>query len=96
MKARALALVAATCACVEWTRFTGNVKAINLKASTVTIQIKGGDLVTIPVDYQVKVTEGKGELRSLKDLQLDEKVTLLRVPADKPQDDTEGLVPPQH
>lgn len=73
----AVAIVCSTC--IDWTRLAGTVKAINLKDSTVTIQNKDGDLVTIPVDYQVKITEKHGELRSLSNLQLDEKVTLIRI-----------------
>ena len=86
-----------TCAaCIDWTRFVGTVKAVNLKSSTVTIQLKGGDLVTIPVDYQVKLQEKDGELRGLKNLVLDEKVTLLRVPAEPPApEDMTGMAQPE-
>lgn len=88
-------LVAVVCVqCVEWTRLTGKVKGINLKESAVTIQMKDGDLLVVPIDYQVKIVNKHDELRGLKQLELDEKVTLIRVPADKPVEDTEGLVPP--
>jgi len=72
--------------CVDWTRFRGTVKAINQKDSTVTILNKDGDLIVIPVDYQVKIEEKHGEQRGLLNLQLDEKVTLIRTPrADVPK-----------
>lgn len=66
-------------ACIDWTRLAGQVKAINLKDSTVTIQNRDGDLLTVPVDYQIKITEKHGELKSLTSLQLDEKITLIRI-----------------
>lgn len=84
------------CAEVDWTRFTGKVKAVNLKASTVTIQNAEGDLFTVPVDYQVNVIIGKGKnaaSKGLKDVTLDDRITLIRTPAEKPKDDVEGLVP---
>jgi hypothetical protein len=96
-KAILLAAVVACTPCIEWTRFSGIVKAVNLKSSTVTIQLKGGDLVTIPVDYQVRLHEKRDELRGLKDLVLDEKVTLLRVPSDPlppSTEDTTGMAQP--
>ena len=88
MKRLAVLLVAALM-CVDWVRFTGTVKAINLKASTLTIQVKDGDLITIPIDYQVKIADKGGDIRSLKDIQLDQKVTLTRTPAEMPRDDSE-------
>ena len=78
---------------VEWTRFIGRVKAINLKAQTVTIQDRDGNLYTIPVDYQVKMLNKEHELLTLKNLDIDQKITLIRVPAEAPRDDSEGLVP---
>lgn len=81
---------------LDWARFTGKVKAINLKASTVTIQNDEGDLFTIPVDYQVTLIIGKGKhaaSKGLKDVLLDDRITLIRTPAEKPKDDMEGLVP---
>jgi len=88
-------LAAVVCAqCVEWTRLTGTVKGINLKDSAIVIQMKDGDILTVPVDYQVKIVNKHNELRGLKQVELDEKVTLTRVPADKPIEDTEGLAPP--
>ena len=91
-------LIVAVCVCnpcLEWTRFSGVVKAVNLKAASVTIQNTDGDLLTIPIDYQVRIGGKKGETRTLKELQLDDKVTLIRIPADKPVEETEGLVPVQ-
>jgi hypothetical protein len=82
--------------CLDWTRLTGSVKAINLKNGTVTIQNRDGDLLTIPVDYQVKIVERHGEIRELKTLALDEKVTLLRVLADAPPpEDMTGMAQPE-
>ena len=81
--------------CVEWVRFTGTVKAINMKVSSVTIQNRDGDLVMVPIDYQVKIMDKGGDLRSLKDLQLDQKVTLLRVPSE-PAPEEPGLALPEH
>lgn len=92
MKCRTVLLAA--CLCVEWTRLTGVVKTVNLRDSTVTIQNRDGDLLTVPVDYQVKVNTKHEELRALKDLVLDEKIVLIRVVSEKPKDDTEGLQPP--
>jgi hypothetical protein len=76
-------LSAIVCMEVEWTRFSGTVKATNQRTQTVTIQNRDGDLITIPVDYQVTIMH-KDELRQLKDLQLDEKVTLMRTPKERP------------
>ena len=86
-------LVAAAVACaagVQWTRFTGTVKAINLKTASVTLQLKGGDLVTVPVDYQVKIKEKGDIFRELKDLQLDDKVTLTLVPSEQSKEESFG------
>jgi hypothetical protein len=97
-KAILLAAAVACTPCIDWTRFSGIVKAVNLKSSTVTIQLKGGDLVTIPVDFQVSLQEKHDELRALKDLKLDETVTLLRVPRDAPPavpEDTTGMAQPE-
>lgn len=89
-------LIAAACvACLEWTRLAGTVKSVNLKDSTVTIQNRDGDLLTVPVDYQVSMIAKHDELRSLKSLKLDEKITLTRIQADKPREDSEGLAPPE-
>lgn len=80
-----LLIAAVVCsACIDWTRLSGTVKAINLKDSNVTIQMKDGAILTVPVDYQVKITERHGELRGLANLQLDEKITLIRIPSIKP------------
>lgn len=96
MKTKRLIFTLVVCVtCLEWTRLTGTVKGINLKDQTVTIQNRDGDLLTVPVDYQVTMIEKHDEIRSLKTLHLDEKITLTRVLAEKPHDDTEGLVPPE-
>jgi len=96
VKIKTVILAAAVCVpCVEWTRLSGKVKAINLRDSTVTIQNNDGDLLTVPVDYQVKVMEKHDELRGLKNLALDEKIILLRTLQEKPADDSAGLQPPE-
>jgi small-conductance mechanosensitive channel len=95
MKVKSILLAAVVCLpCVDWTRLSGTVKAINLKASTITIQNRDGDLLTIPVNFEVSITEKHDERRTLKTVRLDEKITLLRVPADAPAEDTSGLAPP--
>jgi hypothetical protein len=97
MNLKALTLAAAVCVpCVEWTRLAGTVKNVNLRDSTVTIQNKDGDLLTIPIDYQVSIVEKHDEIRTMKSLKLDEKITLTRVQSDKPKEDTDGLAPPEH
>lgn len=81
---------------VEWTRFKGTVKAVNLKAHTLTIQNTDGDLFTIPIDYQVTIVDRKNVMRDLKDVQFDTKVVLLRVISEKPtalEESDPGLVP---
>ena len=95
MKIKPILIAAACVACLEWTRLSGTVKSVNLKDQTVTIQNRDGDLLTVPVDYQVTMIEKHDEMRSLKTLHLDEKITLTRVIAEKPHDDAEGLVPPE-
>lgn len=75
-------------ACIDWTRLAGTVKAINLKDSSVTIQNRDGDLLTVPIDYQIKITEKHDELRSLANLHLDEKVTLIRIQSLPVKDET--------
>jgi hypothetical protein len=95
MKAQLLAVVLATCTCVDWVRIAGTVKAVNLKAQAVVVENKDGDLFTIPVDFQVKLTDKGGEPKFLKDLQLNEKVILTKTVADLPKDDTEGMAQPE-
>lgn len=77
-----LLIAAVVCVpCIDWTRLSGTVKAINMKESTVTIQNRDGDLMTIPLDYQIKITEKHDEIRTLTTLHLDEKITLIRIQA---------------
>lgn len=80
---------------VEWTRLRGTVKAINLKSSSLTIQNGDGDLISVPIDYQVKILEKRGDITTLGRLQLDQKVMLIRIPIEKPKEELEGLVPPE-
>ncbi len=96
MKIKTVLLAAVVCSvCIDWTRLSGTVKSVNLKDSTVTIQNREGDLLTIPVDYQVSILEKHGEIRGLKTLHIDEKITLTRIQAEKPREDSEGLQPPE-
>lgn len=92
-------LLAAVCiACLEWTRMTGTVKSVDLKDSTVTIENREGDLFTVPIDkWQTRIMKKGSDLVGigLKDLKLDEKVTITRIQAEPPKDDTEGLAPPE-
>ena len=78
------------CADIQWSRLRGTVRAIDHKASKLTIQNSEGDLFTIPVTADVHIAEGKTDSQlALKDLHLDEKVTLTLIPeADKPKDET--------
>lgn len=86
---RLLLGVAIVCSpCIDWTRFSGTVKSLNLKESSVTIQNRDGDLFVIPIDYQVKITEKHGEIRNLANIQLDEKITLIRTPSAEPPKET--------
>ena len=76
---------------VEWTRFKGTVKALDQKAKKVTLANKDGDIFTVLVDNDVIVVVGKEE-RQLKDVGLDDKVTLLRIPkADPPKEQEESF-----
>lgn len=88
MKNLLLAAAVVCLPCIDWTRLSGTVKAINLKDSNVTIQNRDGDLITIPVDYQVKITEKHDEIRSLTNLHLDEKITLIRIQSIQIKDET--------
>lgn len=101
MNLKAIAVAAAVCVpCVDWTRFTGYVKKVDLHLSTVTIQLKGGDkdIIIVPVDYQVKIESKGKQVQGLKDLSLDEPITLLRVPSDPAPsavEDMSGMAPPE-
>jgi Cu/Ag efflux protein CusF len=81
--------VAAVCAQeVQWTRFRGVVKGLDLKANRVTIQNGERDLVTIQVTDDVKVQRGKDDVK-LGDIRLDDKVVLVHIPTDKPKEPKE-------
>lgn len=89
-------IVLTACAmCLDWTRLKGTVKAVNLRDSTVTLENRDGDLMIVPVDYQVKLIEKNDEMRDLRHLVLDEKITLIKTPQEKPIDDTSGMAPPE-
>lgn len=89
----AILMIVAMMLCVDWTRFKGTVKAVNLKDNTVTILNRDGDLLTIPVDYQVTILDKSGDTRALKDLQLDQKITLTRTAKLAPPPEDNGDVP---
>ena len=100
MKFKWVALIAAACACLEWTRLTGIVKGINLKDSILTLENREGDLLAVPVDWQVQIREKDKDtyVASLKDLKLNEKVTLTRIVSDKPlpaAEDTGAMTVPK-
>lgn len=91
-----VAILLTACAiCLDWTRLKGTVKSVNLKDSTVTIMNRDGDLMVVPVDYQVKLVEKNDEMRDLRHLVLDEKVTLIKTLQEKPQDDMSGMAQPE-
>jgi hypothetical protein len=78
----ALVLVLAATVCraseVQWTRFRGKVKAVNYKTSTLTLD-SGGDLVTVKLDDDVMILEGKEAVQPSGVL-IDDKVTLIYAP----------------
>ena len=76
---------------VEWTRFKGKVKATNGKTQSITIQNAEQDLITIKVDLDVQIIKDKEEV-NLREVQIDDKVTLLyqpKAPAPKDPDEPE-------
>ena len=87
MKLKTAVLIAACAVCLDWSRLTGTVKGINLRDSTVTIQNRDGDLLTIPVDYQVFISDKHRDPIEFKKLVLDEQITLIRTVQEKPADD---------
>jgi len=96
MKIKSILVAAVVCtACLEWTRLSGTVKSVDQTQSTITIQNKEGDLLTVPIDYQVTIMEKHDELRSMKTVRLDEKVVLTRIRSDKPKEDYEGMAQPE-
>jgi hypothetical protein len=75
---------------VEWSRLRGTVKALDFKAQRITIQNHEGDLLSILVTPDVHIAEGKSDTEiPIKDVHLDAKVTLTRIPAaDKPKEES--------
>jgi Cu/Ag efflux protein CusF len=67
---------------VQWTRFRGTVKALDLDKGRVTIQDESGDLLGIPVDANVRIFEGKDQV-SIDKLQLDAKIQLQYIPVNQ-------------
>jgi len=74
---------------VQWTRFKGEVKALDFKKNLVTIQNKDGDLFTITVDKDIVVVRDKADIE-FADVRIDDKIVLMRIPSDKPK-----VAPPQ-
>lgn len=77
-----IAVLMTTClatADVQWSRLRGKVKGVNGKTSYVTIQNREGDLLTVKVDDDVEIVSGKNVVK-LKDLEIDDKVTLVYLP----------------
>lgn len=81
-----LLFVLGHCSEVQWSRFKGKVKGINGKTSLITIQNGEGDLITVKVDDDVEILDGK-DAKHLRDLSIDDKVTLVYSPkAPTPKD----------
>jgi hypothetical protein len=87
--------VAVASATVQWSRFKGTVKSVNGKTSTVTIQNREGDLLTVAITEDVQIFVGK-EVKQLREVSIDEKVTLVyspKAPIPKdPDEPTDGEV----
>lgn len=89
------AIVVVCTPCIDWTRMKGTVTGINMHAYTMTLRDHDGNIFTVPIDYQVQIIDSKNVAHVLKDVRLDDKVTLIHILTDKPPEDTEGLVPPK-
>lgn len=95
-------LIAAACAvCVDWTRFVGRVKKVDLQNSAVTIENNDGDILTVPYDYQVTIFVGDEpvhDLKALVQVKRNAKITLTRTPQEKPVSDNDmtGMAQPEH
>lgn len=86
---------------IQWSRLRGKVKATNAKTQTLTIEDSAGDLLSLHIDAEVDVLDGKDPVAKFADLRLDEKVTLLYNPkpvAPKEVDEPAlgGVYPPLH
>lgn len=64
---------------VQWTRFKGIVKALDLDKSRVTMMDDAGDLIGVPVDGNVRIFLGKDQV-ALDKLKLDDKIQLQYIP----------------
>ncbi len=76
---------------VQWTRFRGKVKAVNYRASTLTLD-SGGDLITVKIDDDVTIFSGKDPVQ-LNSVLIDNKVTLIYAPKALPPHEADE--PPQ-
>ena len=64
---------------VEWSRLKGTIRQVNYKTSTISIQDESGDLFKLKIDGDVTIQMGKQD-KALKDVKLDDKVTLIYSP----------------
>lgn len=64
---------------IQWTRFKGQVKALDLKANRITLQNKEGDLVGVFIDGDVRISRGSNEV-ALGDVQMDDKIVVTHIP----------------
>jgi len=74
---------------VQWTRFRGQVKAVNYKTATLTLE-SNGDLVTVKIDDDVTILRGKEAIDKISGVLIDDKVTLIyapKAPASKDPDE---------
>ena len=92
---RWMVFLLAACSCIEWTRFEGEVKWVDVSASKLTLETRMGAFV-IPLDPQVQVTNKHGEIVSdISKLALNERVTLEHLTRSKMIDDTQGMALPE-
>jgi hypothetical protein len=77
---------------VQWTRIRGKVKSTNAKTQTLTIEDVAGDLLTLHIDGDIDVYNGKDLISKFADIKLDDKVLLLYDPkAPTPKDSDEPV-----
>jgi hypothetical protein len=79
----------AQAACIEWTRLRGTVKRLDFQRKMVVIENRDQDVLTVPVDEDVRFLTRKNDAVEFKDVQLDQRVTLIRIPNEpKPKEET--------
>ena len=72
---------------VVWTRFRGVVKGLDYRQQFVTLQMKDGDIIGVHVTSDITILDGKDE-KALKDVRLDDKITLENTPKAQAYEDT--------